>query len=843
MGMSILLRKAWADVIQRPGRTLLMVLAIAVAVGGITAVGQAGEQLGGAFFYSTDPGAVPNLILQFDAAGAGAGAGAGAALPSDVASRLRQVPGVRTWEERAIYSAPWEFAGHPADHSLQVFATVDDAAMPLWPFELISGRLPGSGEIGESDEIVLDVRNQLEGDGVPLGATISVAAPEGQKIPLRVVGISRTRGFALGGIFANPIGYMSAAGLASLSALPGNRQPQPDGGHLAQQVLAQAPDSQVVQAYNAMTQIVVAAHLRLNTKSSRWRYSSGEAGAQLSVSGPVAVVQLLAGLALLLVGVMLFNFVNMLLSEQVAVIGTMKALGGTRRRITASYLLQIGIYGLVGTALGLQIGLLAGYHLAARLASTVQLNVGSASAVLDAGPFALSGEATALGLFVGLLIPAGAALWPLWTGTRITVREALSTYAVRGPARTAVGRTPKREAAFFLTRVPQTVTLSLRNLWRRPGRAALTLLALTLAAAIFLAIQWADDSLGAIVNEEHSPIAHPDLRIDLGDRGQRLVEQVAALPNVHQVVPVTFADSVIGDHRMFLTGVPAERYQPPIVAGRWLTSGEVGALVMNEDAARQVGLRVGDHLVLQVDFVSTAGHAGTERAGVTIVGLLHAVDYLAGSADPEATIGEAFLTQEWLNSIQGKPADFADRLVVHAGDGAPAALQRLKDRIQVLLDADGFGQAGVRTIQELTDGEVDTMPTIYGLFALVAGFVGLVGLLSLALTLTASVFERQAEVGILRALGATGRRVAAVFGLEGVLMALLAWGVGSLLAVPGGLGLVGLLGHFLGPFDAVFDPLWLLAALGFVVTVAVLAGVGPALTAARLHIRDVLRYE
>src|SRR5262249_28814269 len=117
--MSVLLRKAWADVTQRPGRALLMVLALTVAVAGMTAVAEAGEQLSGAFFYSTDAQAVPNIILQVD----------GSPLPAAVVSQLRQAPGLRAWEQRTLYSAPWQVGGRPADHPLQVFAAADAEPM------------------------------------------------------------------------------------------------------------------------------------------------------------------------------------------------------------------------------------------------------------------------------------------------------------------------------------------------------------------------------------------------------------------------------------------------------------------------------------------------------------------------------------------------------------------------------------------------------------------------------------------------------------------------------------------------------------------------------------------
>src|SRR5205085_9998691 len=108
-------------------------------------------------------------------------------------------------------------------------------------------------------------------------------------------------------------------------------------------------------------------------------------------------------------------------------------LGGTRRPIMRSYLTTVRIYSLLGTALGLALGLVTGYQLAAHLASTVQLDTGQ---LMDAGPFQVAPWVPLTSVTVGLLVPQLAALWPLWLGTRITVREAMAAYGVRGGAGT-----------------------------------------------------------------------------------------------------------------------------------------------------------------------------------------------------------------------------------------------------------------------------------------------------------------------------------------------------------------------------------------------------------------------
>lgn len=444
--MNALTWKAVADVTRRVGRTILMVLGIMIGVMGITAVNQANSQIGGTFLYNTDPTAIPSITMIADTS----------RLPASTMAAIERLPAIEKIQLRTLYSAPWQFAGRSADHTLPLFAYPDVNAIQLSPFQIISGRFPGPGEI------VLDTRNLQEGYPAALGDTIAIAAPDGHLVSLRVVGLSHTQGWAApgGGPGANPFGYLSPAGLTQLATASGSDSAR-------QEILVRTPDAAVVQTYQAITQILQNEHVRVDPKSS-WRLTAGGADTQLSITGPLTVIQFLAVLSLVLVCSMIFNAVTTLLTEQIQVIGTMKALGGTRRRIVGSYLLTVALYSVVGTALGLEIGLVGGYQLASLLSSTVQLTVGGAAVALDAGPFQLSPPVLISSVLVGLLVPQLAALWPLWTGTHITVREAMAAYGVRMGKDQAF----KRAWGGQFQWVPQLVWLGLRGLFRRPGRTA-----------------------------------------------------------------------------------------------------------------------------------------------------------------------------------------------------------------------------------------------------------------------------------------------------------------------------------------------------------------------------------
>jgi len=123
--------------------------------------------------------------------------------------------------------------------------------------------------------------------------------------------------------------------------------------------------------------------------------------------------------------------------------------------------------------------------------------------------------------------------------------------------------------------------------------------------------------------------------------------------------------------------------------------------------------------------------------------------------------------------------------------------------------------------------------------ALVVAFAGVIGaLLALAL-------ERQREIAVLRATGLLPRQVSALVLLQTGLLGLLA----GLLALPLGLGIAWLLVHVINrrsfgwSLDFGVTPEPLVQAVCVALAAALVAGVVPALTMARMRVTDALREE
>jgi putative ABC transport system permease protein len=126
-----------------------------------------------------------------------------------------------------------------------------------------------------------------------------------------------------------------------------------------------------------------------------------------------------------------------------------------------------------------------------------------------------------------------------------------------------------------------------------------------------------------------------------------------------------------------------------------------------------------------------------------------------------------------------------------------------------------------------------------------AVLLAVIGGLGLMGTMSINVIERIREIGVMRAIGASNQSVRRIFIVEGILIGLISWLVGALLAFP----LSWLLGDAIGEqflntsLNHVFSIWGAMLWLGLVVILAAIASFIPAWNASRVTVREVLAYE
>jgi putative ABC transport system permease protein len=159
-------------------------------------------------------------------------------------------------------------------------------------------------------------------------------------------------------------------------------------------------------------------------------------------------------------------------------------------------------------------------------------------------------------------------------------------------------------------------------------------------------------------------------------------------------------------------------------------------------------------------------------------------------------------------------------------------------------------QAGSRigSIQLMKEemGEAENSFNLIILLALVMAFLlAIVGGMGLMGTLSINVLERTREIGVMRAIGAPDGAVAQVFIVEGIVIGVISWLLGVILSIPLGNLLSAAIGQAIldVPLDSAFSMVGAWVWLVVVIILSTLASFWPARNATRLTVRDVLAYE
>lgn len=785
-----LARKSIADVTQRKGRTLVVVLSIFIGVFGLTGINVFAFKTTDAYARQQDRSHYPDIIFSVNH------------VDDALIQQVRAIPNVQTVQTQMMGTFQWQAASGPT--AMNIVAFPDPQHVQLGRFDLVKGRYPGSGEtVLEMSDVALQ--------SFSLGDVIQVKGPRGTT-PLRVVGIVQTSG--LPGVRGSKTAqaYMR---IADLSQILGTTT----ANSIAIKVQNINAVHDTVQALSTMFQ---QEHLTAQVTMIQ----SG-IGAELGldfVLGFFNIVRTLAAGAIVVSCFLIMNTLTTLVAEQMKIIGTMKAIGGTRSTVLLSYLFTIFIYSILGTFLGLVLGIAIGYTGASQFA---QLKL------FDLGPPSIPLNVFLIGIAAGIVVPLLAALITLLDGTRITVREALSAYGVTG---VSSGRWQSLIAE-RLSWLPQTVWLGMRGIFRKRGRAIMTIVALMLSGITFLAVTTFTYSIAQMIQhlrENYTydmTVATANYPASFRHSLPQLQQIVGALPNVALVEPGTSTGARTQSGLIDLEGIDVNThvYHKPIVTGRWFKPGERDVLLLDEQTLLQAHLSVGDTITLTND----NGHQFHWK----IIGAVH-------DTPTVVQFGELAITSiENVNRLDEDPANSIGVLYIQARDHSSAALSQLEQQVDQVLQQQQEDINPASTKREQLDVDEHGALSICIIFYVAAAGVALVGLLGLYNTLTSSVLERKREIGLWRSMGASNWQVSQVFWIEGLSLVGLAWMLGAIVGIPVAYGFMQLVSQWLFPVPFAFDlaslPLMLLA----LVLIATLACFGPTARASRARIAEILRYE
>ena len=263
-----------------------------------------------------------------------------------------------------------------------------------------------------------------------------------------------------------------------------------------------------------------------------------------------------------------------------------------------------------------------------------------------------------------------------------------------------------------------------------------------------------------------------------------------------------------------------------IVEGRNLLPKDNNALLINSALARQDPLfRVGRSIMLRI---------GTRAESWIIVGL--ARQPLAGAA--------AYANFDHLSERAGLVGLTKNvRVITTSKD--PASIMEIKAVVERNLSSSGIRSSGSVSMAERRRVIDEHNSVIYAFLIVMALLIVVVGGLGLMTVMSISVLERRREIGVMRAIGATGNRVMMMILVEGGFIGILSW----IVAVP----LATLISNALGNLAAsrilrthlefAADPLGIILWLLIVLLFGAAASFLPAWNASRNTVRELIEYE
>ncbi|MEZ0240768.1 MAG: FtsX-like permease family protein [Chloroflexota bacterium] len=772
-------------------------------------------------------------------------------LSADTVAAIADAPGVAVaapaLERRTYLGSGFESPGTlpPPVTVLGIDPTVDATLHDL--------ALVGGSPLTEPDEHSALVTERLAmQDGLAVGSPLTMQGA-GELITYRVIGIIRGDG-PLTGAFGRTVVVPLQTAQAVFAETGVTRVDigvAPDA--TAAGVTAELESRLVSEPYVLSSPRDLAAALRASTTDFQ------------------ATTALIAAIALFAGAFLIFNTLSMTVSERVREVGLLRAAGARRGQVMDYMLTQALVLGVVGSVLGLALGLL----LAIGMVAFVR-EVGSVTLDRPAVPL----DAVVIALLVGIGVTLAAALEPARRASRIQPVEALrarldvaSTRNARLRWLAAVFAVVALVGVVILPRagggavivqslvvygalliatllIPFVLPLVARiagapfalvlrfeerlarsSVVRDRSRTALTLGGLTIGLAMIVALGgvgqharaaaagWIADVIpGELVVTSIRPIAE--------DEGVE-ADLTGEVPSVARISPIATFDIALDgtrtDAAAVVGGDMADDGRLRFVAGDREAALESlddgGSTIVPAGLAERLGLTVGQ--VLNVP-TADGGRLDLRVAGIverSIPGRT-GESMLVGWSDATASLGVAGADVFALRFTPDAPASARDALQVAA--------------TQMALE--------VVTLDRIEGAISDALGRIFGLFDALAAVAVLIAALGIVNTLTMNVVERVREIGILRAAGMTRSQVwrsvvveAGVLGLAGALL-----GIG--LGVVVGATMVVMAG---GRVDIAAGIPWPIIGLALVlgVVVAMLAAAYPARLASRLSIVRAVQYE
>ena len=405
-------------VFDAPLRSLLTLIGVSVGVATLVGIAAINRSVMDAFRSTIDTVAgKADLTVAAETAG----------MPEALLDTVRGVPGVLHASGSIDVIAP--IKNRPGEN-LYILGVdlLDDGFFRTYEgVDTDVGKLADDLEfLNSTDRLLISDRYARE-RGLKTGDTLELMTPRGMQ-PFIIHGVLKEKG------------PLKAFGGAVAVMFFGSLQEAFDKGRTLTRVDVAIDKNVSLEEMKARLQNAVGDNLEVDAPNKRGQ------SVQTMVRSFQLGLNLGSGVALLVGVFLVYNTVSISVVQRRREIGTLRALGATRRKIRALFAMEAAVFGLIGSVAGLPLGIL----IARGAMGTVQGSISEIYTRVNVGDVQLGPREVAIGLVMGILGSIFAALRPAWVASSVQPVEALRKDAAIGAGAVDVKSWPTYVGVFLL---------------------------------------------------------------------------------------------------------------------------------------------------------------------------------------------------------------------------------------------------------------------------------------------------------------------------------------------------------------------------------------------------------